>query len=412
MNRWIRLVAAVVAMIMIANLQYGWALFVKPLRAATGWKLSDVQWAFTIFIALETWAMPACGFLIDRHGARWLMTLAGLLCGVGWVMLGTAQSLSALYAWYALAGLGASMVYCGSMGIGLKWFPDKRGLAAGIIAAGFGSGSALFVPILSSILAKQDYKAAFLYTGIAQGLLIIVAAQFLGAPKSGTLPMAVPAKAKSRSLGENFSSSEMLRTSHFYLMYAAMLMMGIGGLLVTAQTAVVADSLKISATVVTLALSLNPIANGAGRIFWGLVSDRLGRERTMVIAFILQSMALVGVMQLGPLSGTWFIITLAAVFFTWGEVYVLFPSACTDYFGSKNASSNYSFLYSTKGVASIFAGGLAAMLYQSTGSWNAVFYGSAVLALLAAGGAFIISRMPLPKRDTTEDASAADLQRA
>jgi OFA family oxalate/formate antiporter-like MFS transporter len=285
-------------------------------------------------------------------------------------------------------------------------------LAAGIIAAGFGSGSTLFVPILSSILATQDYKAAFLYTGIGQGLLIILAAQFLGAPKTGTLPVAVPAMVKTRSRGENFTSSEMLRSSHFYFMYVAMLMMGIGGLLVTAQTTSVAESLGISAATVTLALTFNPVANGSGRIFWGLVSDRLGRERTMVIAFVLQSLALVGVMKLGPLSSTWFIVTLAAVFFTWGEVYVLFPSACADFFGAKNASSNYSFLYSTKGVASIVAGGLAAMLYEKTGSWTAVFYGSAVMALLSAIIAFFIGRMPLPRRDATSESPSADLQRA
>ena len=414
MNRWVRLGAAVVAMTMIANLQYGWAPFVNPLRKATGWKLSDVQWAYSIFIALETWAMPACGFLIDRHGARWLMTFAGVLCGLGWSMLGTATNIWQLYAWYAVAGMGAAMVYCGSMGIGLKWFPDKRGLAAGLIAAGFGAGSTLsgFVPMLPSLLSKYAYQDVFFYTGISFGIVIILAAQFLGVPKSGTLPTAAPGKAKTRGGGENFTSLEMMRTPHFYIMYAAMLLMGIGGLMVTAQTTVVAQSLGIAGGAVTTALSLNLVANGLGRLFWGTVSDKLGRERTMIIAFVLQAISLAGVMLMGPVSGTWFIVTLAAVFFTWGEVYVLFPSACADFFGAKNASSNYSFLYSTKGVAAIIGGGLAAMLYERTGTWSTVFYGSAVMALIAAALAFVVSRMPLPRREAGAEAAATNLQRA
>ncbi len=175
MNRWIRLGAAVVAMIMIANLQYAWTLFVKPIIAATHWKLSDVQWGFTIFIALETWAMPCSGWLIDRLGPRVFLSFAGLLCGFGWASIGQVHTLSALYFFYGLAGFGAALVYCGSMGIALKWFPDRRGLAAGLISAGFGSGAALFIPIIAHLLKVADYKTAFLYTGIGQGLVIIIA---------------------------------------------------------------------------------------------------------------------------------------------------------------------------------------------------------------------------------------------
>ncbi|MBI1786121.1 MAG: oxalate/formate MFS antiporter [Acidobacteria bacterium] len=398
MNRWVRLGAAVTAMIMIANLQYGWALFVKPLIAAKGWKLSDVQWGFTFFIALETWAMPFCGWLIDRRGPRLLLSIAGVLCGVGWALLGQAQSLTALYALYSLAGFGAAMVYCGSIGVALKWFPDKRGLAAGIIAAGFGSGSALFIPVITYIIGVKDYRTAFLYTGIAQGLLIICAAQFLQNPSGAGAVTRPPARAQVRSHQQEFNSGEMFRTPHFYVLYTMMLMMGIGGLMVTAQVAVVADSLKIGAATLTVALSLNPIANGGGRIFWGSVSDRIGRERTMLVAFLLQALCLTSVLTLGRLGATWFIVSLALVYFTWGEVYALFPSATADFFGARNASSNYSVMYSTKGVASIVGGGLAALLYEKTGSWNAVFYGSAALALCSALMALGLRAMPLPAK--------------
>jgi len=175
-------------------------------------------------------------------------------------------------------------------------------------------------------------------------------------------------------------------------------MMGIGGLLATAQVAPVAKSLGIGSGVVTVSITINSIANGSGRFFWGWVSDRLGRERTMLIAFLIQSVALISVMALGPQSATLFVVSMALVFFTWGEVYVLFPSALADFFGGKNASANYSFLYSTKGVASILAGGLAAQLFESSGSWAPAFYGSAVLALISAGMAVGLMKLPLPSK--------------
>ncbi|HUA83313.1 MAG TPA: oxalate/formate MFS antiporter [Bryobacteraceae bacterium] len=397
MNRWIRLAAAVVAMMMIANLQYGWTLFVEPLRAATHWKLSEVQWGFTLFIAFETWAMPFSGWLIDRVGPRLFLSFAGLLCGGGWAALGRAVTLGHLYTFYSIAGFGAALVYCGCTGIGLKWFPDRRGTAAGLIAAGFGSGAAFFVPIIAHILHTQDYRAAFLDTGIAQGLMIVIAAQFLqNPPRTAALPTA---RVNVRSHGENFNSLEMLKTPHFWMLFAMALMMGIGGLMVTAQVGPMARTLKYTA-VLTLVATLNPIANGSGRLFWGWVSDLVGRERTMTVAFALHAAILLSVATLGHGSAVLFTITVALVFFTWGEVYSLMPSACADLFGAKNAASNYSFLYSAKGVASIMGGGLAAKLFERTGSWDYGFYACAVLALVSSGVSVALRRLPLPLKQT------------
>ncbi|PWT98185.1 MAG: oxalate/formate MFS antiporter [Terriglobia bacterium] len=407
MNRWFRLCAAVVAMMMISNLQYAWTLFVKPIVADTHWKLSDVQWGFTIFVALETWMMPLSGWLIDLLGPRIFMTVAGLMCGAGWAGMGQAKTLPELYLLYALAGFGAALVYCGSMGIALKWFPDKRGLAAGTIAAGFGSGAALFVPMVGHLIRTQDYHAAFLYTGIVQGFVIICAAQILQNPTKTTVLAAAPAKVQIRRQREEFNSLQMLRTPHFYLLFAMALMMGIGGLMATAQVGPMADTLKIAPAVLTLSLTLNPLANGAARVFWGWVSDHLGRERTMFIAFLLQSVFLLGVVTAGRLSAAWFVVCMALVFFTWGEVYSLFPSICADWFGARNASSNYSFLYSAKGVASIMGGGLAATLYEKTNSWNYGFEVCAGMALITAFLALGLRKLPLPKKQAGTAALAA-----
>ncbi len=238
MNRWVRLIGSVIAMAMIANFQYAWALFVKPMMGATGWKLSQVQWGFTLFIAFETWVQPFAGRFMDRLGPRVFMSVGAVMCGVGWVEMGQAHTLMGLYALYSLAGIGAALVYLGSTIVGLKWFPDKLGLASGLIAAGFGSGAALFVPLIAHIIRVENYRTAFLYTGIGQGIVILLVSQFMVNPDPNDPQIAgkkAVSKFRVRNQAEQFTSAEMLCTPQFYMLYAMMLMMGIGGLMVTAQ---------------------------------------------------------------------------------------------------------------------------------------------------------------------------------
>ena len=399
MNRWFRLGAAVIAMVMIGNLQYAWTLFVQPMMTGTGWRLSDLQWGFTIFVAVMTWTMPLSGWLIDRLGPRTFMTLAGVLCAAGWGGLGQARNLPEFYASYAVAGLGNCFVYCCCTALGLKWFPDKRGVASGLIAAGYGSGAALFNPFFAYFITSTGYQVTFLYTGLALGVVILCAGQFLKYPPMGFIAAPPPnVQPNIRRHSEQFNSMEMLRTPQFYVLFAMMLAIGIGGLMATAQVAPVARNFKIGATALAIALSLNPLGNGMSRILWGWASDSLGRERTMAVAFTLQAIFLAGVVTVGRWGDAWFVATMALVFLTWGELYVLFPAVLADIFGARHAASNYSFLYSTKGVASILAGGLAAKLFEKTGTWDYAFYGSAALALCSALAAVGLRRMPLPKK--------------
>lgn len=406
MNRWMRLGAAVTAMIMIGNLQYAWTLHVQPMMAGTGWKLSEVQWGFTVFIAVMTWAMPLSGWLIDRMGPRLFMSMAGVLCGVGWGSLGYARSLPEFYMLYGIAGLGNSFVYCCSTALGLKWFPDKRGVASGLIAAGYGSGAAFFNPIFGYLIRANGYRSTFVFTGLVLGIIVLCAGQFLKYPPMGFIPAPPNVKPMIRRQTEQFNSLEMLRTPQFYVLYVMMLMVNIGGLMATAQAAPVARNFKIGVGALTIALSLNPLGNGISRFFWGWVSDSLGRERTMAVAFFLQSIFLTSVVTIGRWGNAWFVVTMALVFLTWGELYVLFPALLADMFGARHAASNYSFLYSTKGVASILAGGLAALIFERTGSWNYAFYGSALLALIGALAAMGIRGMPLPRKPLPVEATS------
>jgi len=399
-SRWIQLAAAVAAMVMISNLQYAWTLFVRPIQEATGWKLSQLQWGFTLFIIFETWIMPLEGWLIDRIGPRVFLSIAGLLCGVGWASLGSVRTLGELYLYYSIAGVGAAFVYSGAVATALKWFPDRRGLAAGIIAAGFGSGAALFIPLIAHLIAADGYRTAFLWTGVLQGVIIIAAAQFLRNPGPEFAPPRQTSGAGSsrvRRNTEEFPTPAMLRTPHFYLLYLMFVMMATGGLLVTAQAGPLAREWGIGMTALTVALALDRLSNGAGRIFWGWTSDRLGRETTMFIAFTLQAACLMSVLWLGRLSGALFAVSLVLTYFTWGEIFALFPSLTADYFGTRHATSNYSFLYTAKGVASIIGGGAASLLFERFGNWSAAFYGSAALALGAGLLALWLRSMPLPE---------------
>ena len=403
-SRWTQLVASVVAMIMIANLQYAWTMFVKPMQAATGWTLVDIQYGFTLFIIFETWIMPVEGWLIDRMGPRIFLTIAGVLCGIGWSSLAYVTSIPQLYLFYSIAGVGAAFVYSGSIGTALKWFPDKRGLASGLIAAGFGAGSALFIPVIRYLIDTQSYQQAFLYTGVVQGIIIIVAAQFLRYPSHGPGATKVAAASTNPRIRQNtdqFTTGEMLRTPHFYMLYAMFVMMVTGGLMVTAQAGPLAQEWNISLSWLTMALALDRIANGGARVFWGWVSDKIGREVTMVIAFGLQAASLLSVVWLGQLSGLLFTITLVMTFFTWGEIYTLFPSILGDWFGSRNGASNYSFLYTAKGVAAILGGGLAVRMAEAFGSWSAPFYASAFLALTACLMALMLRKTRLPRKVLT-----------
>lgn len=401
MNRWARLWSAFVGMVMIGNLQYAWTLFAQPMvkaHAQQHWQLSDVQWGFGLFIAAGTWTMPFLASFIDKTGPRILMAMSGVLCAVGWGSLGHVGSLTSFYFLYCLAGVGVACVYACGVAIAVKWFPDRRGTASGIITAGYGMGAAAFNPLFDHLIRKIGYADTFLWTGISHGALILLAGLVLVNPPADYKVAAAAVKPNVRRHDLNFTYSEMLRTPQFYFLFFAMLSMAIGGLMVTAQLKPVATNFKVADAAMTIALVLTPLANGSSRILWGWVSDYLGREWTMFTAFLLQAIVLVAAPTLGRTGDAMFVVVMVLVFLTWGELYVLFPAVLADLYGSKNSALNYSFLYSAKGFASLLGGGIAATLFEKTGTWNYAFFGSAALALLAALMALYVRRIPLPQK--------------
>jgi len=296
-SRWIQFGSALVAMIMIANLQYAWTLFVAPLqRAHATWDLPGIQWGVTLFLIFETWVTPVEGWLIDSLGPRIFLSMGGVLVGIGWTALAYVQTLMQLYVFYAIAGVGAAFVYSGSIATALKWFPDKRGTVSGFITAGFGAGAALFIPLITYLIRTSGYNTAFLYTGIGQGIVILLVAQVLHNPgpefKVSKAAKKMPSL-KIRRTPSQFTSLEMLLTPQFYLLFLTFVMINVGGAMITVQGAPVARSFNISAAALTSALVAGRLFNGGGRIFWGWISDRIGREMAMFIPYALQAFSLI-----------------------------------------------------------------------------------------------------------------------
>ena len=399
-GRWAQLVLGVLCMVMIANLQYGWTLFVGPIDQKFHWGRTAIQVAFTVFVLTETWLVPVEGYLVDRFGPRAVVFAGGLLVGTSWVMNAHASSLAALYAAAAIGGTGAGAVYGTAVGNSLKWFTDRRGLAAGLTAAGFGAGSALTVAPIARLIQASGYEAAFLRFGIGQGLAVMLLALFLRAPRAGEVPAAAVRDAFRRQSVRDYRPPEAVRTSMFWIMYGMFVMVATGGLMVVAQLAPIAKDYGVAQVPVTLAgitlpaltfaLSLDRILNGVTRPFFGWVSDHVGRERTMFAAFLLEGIGIVALPRFAH-SPTTFVVLSGLVFFAWGEIYSLFPATCADIYGRRHCTTIYGLLYTAKGTAALLVP-LSSWLSARTGSWNMVFYAAAVLNLGAAGLALLALR--------------------
>jgi OFA family oxalate/formate antiporter-like MFS transporter len=396
-NPWFQLVAGIVCMTMIANLQYGWTLFVTPIDAKYHWGRAEIQVAFSIFVLTETWLVPVEGWFVDKFGPRIVVLLGGILVGVAWVLNSVASSLTLLYIAAALGGIGAGAIYGTCVGNALKWFPNRRGLAAGLTAAGFGAGSALTIIPIQKMIAADGYESAFFYFGIGQAIVVIVVSLVLLAPLPGEVTAAA---SRLRQTGRDYTPIEVVRSPIFWVLYAMFVLVGAGGLMATAQLAPIAKDFKldtipvsligITLPALTFALSIDRILNGLTRPFFGWVSDQIGRENTMLIAFGIEA---VGIWMLGMFGHdpVHFVILSGLVFFAWGEIYSLFPSTCTDVYGTKYATTNAGLLYTAKGTASLLVP-FGNVLATATGSWKTVFLVAAVMNALAALAAPFVLR--------------------
>ena len=411
-NAWFQLVLGVICMAMVANLQYGWTLFVNPMDAKHHWGKVAIQFAFTLFVVIETWLVPFEAYFADRYGPRPLVVLGAFLIAASWIVYAHAQNLTGLYTGAAIGGIGTGLVYGTCIGNAVKWFQDRRGLAAGLTAAGFGAGAALTVIPLTNSLATRGYEATLTRFALIQGGVVLVAALALVKPPKG-----VAVRRLNPRLTQTTVDTPPLKTLAspvFWAMYVAFVLVASSGLMATAQLAPIANGFGIAKNSVTLlavtmpaltfALSLNNLMNGLGRPLFGFISDWIGREYAMFLTFVMGGIFILGLNRYGQ-NPVLFVILAALIFFSWGDIYSIFPALTSDQFGRKYASTNYGLLYTAKGCASFFVpiGGYVA---ARTGNWSLTLEIAAAADIVAALLMVFVVR-PLRMRALRKEVSAA-----
>jgi OFA family oxalate/formate antiporter-like MFS transporter len=399
-------------MVMVANYQYGWTLFVLPIGEKFGWTKAAIQVTFTLFVLFETWLVPAEGWLVDKFGPRWMIVSGGILCLFSWLFMSFASSLGMFYFAGILGGIGAGAVYGTCIGNAVKWFPGRRGLAAGLTAAGFGMGSALTIIPIANMIKSSGFQHTFLTFALIQGIVTIIFGFLIMAPPASFFT-AVTKIAPGASRYQA-TPLQMLSTPVFWVMYVMFILMAAGGLMATAQLAPIAKDFGVDKTPVSLlgitlpaltfALTIDRILNGITRPFFGWVSDQIGREQTMFIAFLLEGLGIIALANLGT-NPVWFVILSGLVFFAWGEIYSLFPSTVTDTYGATYATTNTGFMYTAKGTAAILVPFTS--IIAAKGNWHPVFMMAAAMAIIAALMAILVLK-PMRAAYTSRPASAMD----
>lgn len=383
-GRWVQLAAMVLATVALSNMQYGWTLFVNPMRAENRWATAGIQFAFSILIFLNTWLAPAEGWVADRFGPRFVVMIGGVAAGASWILNARAHSLPELYAAAAVGGLGMGCVFGTCMGAALKLFPERRGFASGMIAAGLGLGSAITVIPISRMIAQSGYRQAFSTFGLLQGGAIFVLGALLMKPPEQ------PARLITDRV--DFTPAQTIRSKVFWLIYAIYLLIAFGGMTVTAQLGPIARDFGVE-KLLTVAIAVDNLANGFTRPFSGYLSDRIGRENAMLLMFSAEGLAFVALACFGrhPLA---FVISAALIFLFWGEIFSLFPAICGDTFGVRHATANNGLLYTAKGTSALVVP-LANYLVTVTGSWTAVLL---VMAASSIGAGILARGVLAPMR--------------
>jgi MFS transporter, OFA family, oxalate/formate antiporter len=399
-NPWTQLIIGVICMACVANMQYGWTLFVNPIDAKYHWGRPAIQVAFTTFVLLETWLIPVEGYLVDRFGPRWVVMGGGILVAIAWVMNSSAASLPLLYFAAAVGGIGTGCVYGTCVGNALKWFPGRRGLAAGITASGFGAGAAITIGPISKMINSSGYEQAFFTFGLLQGAIVFVMAWGLFVAP----PSLAVAKTKVTQTAHGYTPTQVLRSPCFWVMYLMFVLIAAGGLTMAASMAPIAKDFGIEKAPVDLfgflmpalvfALALNRIFDGVGRPFFGWVSDQIGREYTMAIAFLIGAAALFTLSRAGN-DPVIFVLVTALYFGVYGEIFSLFPATQGDTFGARYAAANAGMLYTAKGAGSLLVP-VAAAIAKAEG-WGTVFTIALIFNVIAAALALVVLK-PMRQR--------------
>lgn len=388
MNRWFFLGVAFVAMMFIGLYQYSWTMFTVPIKEATGWSMPAIQLTFTICIWIMTWTQPIAGVIADRKGPRKLVFLSALLAGAGWIGSAYASNLETLYFFYGLGGIGAGAIYAVSIGVGNKWFPDRRGFATGLAAAGFGIGAAIFNPILHYIIEENGYQTAFWQIGLIMLIVLIMISLLVKYPPSNWAPprrvvSTNYASIRSKNSAENYTMKEMISVPQWWLIYFAFCSVASVGLLVASQIKPMGETFALPDSIIVLAAMIFPLVSGLGRPLGGWISDRIGRQKTMTLYFLILGLCCVFLL-FGGTHPVAFILLVALIGFFWGPIFAFFPGIIGDNYGTKHVTGNYGLTYTAKGWGGLLGGWVASFLAVKYGGFTISILMAAFLSFLAA----------------------------
>jgi OFA family oxalate/formate antiporter-like MFS transporter len=393
-NRWLIVVGAVLIQLCLGGI-YIWSVFRKPLEKAVsegglGLTPSEATLPFSLVLIFFALATILGGKWQDKVGPRLVASVGGILLGAGLLISAFGKSLPALVIGYGIiGGIGIGFTYVCPVATGIKWFPDKRGLITGLSVAGFGAGALILAPVATALIQSVGIFTTFMTLGIIFLVVVVAASMLLRNPPEGwTCPGWTPPP-KAAMTKEQFSTGEMLRTPQFYSIWIMYFFGCLAGLMIIGQTSPIGQELAgYSATTAALAVMLLSIFNGAGRIFWGRVSDGLGRTKTLFVMFTLcgVAMLLYNIIAVFP---PYYWIGVAIVGACFGGYLALFPAVTADFFGTKNIGANYGFVFMAYGVGGLLGPQFAARVLEATGGYWLAFVVTGVLCLIAAGITFV-----------------------
>lgn len=379
--RWGLLIAAIAIMMVISIYQYSWSLFADVLQRQFNWTLPTIGLTFTVFTYAATFIQPFSGYIADSYGPRKVAVAASFLVGGGLLLASTAKSPALLYAYYGLGGIGVGVLYGISAACAVKWFPDRRGFATGLIVFGFGAGTAIFNWFIQRLLEAEGLQTTFVYLGIGM-LLILPPLSFSyrypprNVPKKGS--PGAPAAPES-----DYNPREMLKTHQWYLIYFSFTVTVSIVLMFAAQLKTMAKEFDLPKTYFNLLLVLFPLGNGLSRVFAGIISDRIGREKTMVVFYSLLGLSIFCLVLLADVPALFVLIVFIASLLG-GAPLALYPATIGDYYGIAYSTTNYGITYTAKAFAGLISGWLSGYLVMKFGSFIPVLIFIGVCSVAAA----------------------------
>ena len=391
--RWVIIISSFIIMMVISIYQYSWFLFAYTIEKNFAWNPAAIGMTFTVFTYAATFVQPFSGFMADSYGPRKMALAASFLTGVGFVLCSIATSPHALYLFYGIGGLGVGVLYGISTACAVKWFPDRRGFAAGLVVFGFGAGTAIFNFFIQGLLDSKGLSSTFLWIGSFMLIILAPLSLLLSYPSQEWSPTSKSEHQKSKKV--NYKPADMLKTYQWFLIYFSFAGTVSIVLMFGAQMKMLAREYNLPESYFNWVLVLFPLANGLSRVFAGAVSDKIGREKTMMLFYSMLGIAIFAFVMLAHMPVLFVLIVFTASLLG-GAPFALYPATIGDYYGSRYATTNYGITYTAKAWAGLISGWLSGYLLIKFGSYRLALVIVGICSLMAA----VLSNQKLLKAPT------------